>query len=373
MPTLRLADQYTTMDMLTAALDCLRRKRQTVPALEYLTNFEHNLLDLQKAVNEGTYEIGPSQAFVVKWPKVREVWAADFRDRIIHHAIYLDVVPWLERRFIGDTFACIKGRGTHSAIRRLEHFVRRLTGNWTRRAWYLQIDLANFFVSMHRGRSWAQLSRYIGTTSLTARLWRQVIMHNPTSNAVFEPWVDFGRVPRHKSLWSTPPEYGFAIGNLPSQFLANLRCDPLDKFVKHTLRCHNYVRYVDDAVLLSDSRQQLYDWHGRINEFLQTQTELRLHPDKTVVAPADSGINFVGAIVKPWRTLPRPQVVGSARRAAIDLWHNPTDPKRIARLNSYLGMMVKHKSYKLRRKICKMACLPYVLGHDAAYTKVFAI
>ena len=115
MPALRVVNQYTYHDVLNAYFDCRRRKRTKRSAVAFETNFEHSLEGLLEEINGGEYRIGPSRVFVVLHPKAREVWAAGFRDRIVHHLVYNDIGHWYESRFIEDTFSCIPGRGTQAA------------------------------------------------------------------------------------------------------------------------------------------------------------------------------------------------------------------------------------------------------------------
>lgn len=373
MPALRLADHYTYRDILNAYLDCRRRKRTKRSAVAFETNFERSLEALLEDINSGAYRIGPSRVFVVLHPKAREVWAAGFRDRIIHHLVYNGIGPWYESRFIEDTFSCIKGRGTQAASARLGQFCRRATENWNRKAWCLQIDIANFFVSINRHTLWEIVSGDIGADSLTSRLVRQILFHNPTRSPVVGTPHLLDRVPRHKSLWHCKPGCGLPIGNLTSQFFSNVYMDGLDKFIKHALKARWYVRYVDDAVLLSHDRGQLYEWRDAIDQWLLRERGLRLHPDKVMVKPADSGINFVGTITLPFRAYPRNMTRHAATQAAQAVAKEPLSAARICTLNSYLGMMRHTSAYSLRSKLCGEARTPTIIGHDAECTKIIKL
>lgn len=371
MSTLRLVDQYSYRDILEAYLDCRKHKRTTVTAISYEVNFEQSLMQLLDEINNGTYKIGRTRAFVVSWPKAREIWAALFRDRIVHHLVCRDLQPYFEARFIEDTFACIPGRGTLEASKRVEKFARSATQNWSRQAWVLQIDIANFFVSIRRDILWQILEKQIGNTSLTARLARQIAYHDPTKNPIVKPGTDFSLVPKHKSLWHCPKGQGLPIGNLTSQFFANVYLDGLDKFIKHSLKVKWYARYVDDAVLISHNREQLYEWKDAIDLWLQSNRALHLHPDKVRVAPISAGIDFVGRTIKPFYCYPRKMTCNSAMITANLLRKYPTNRKLFNSLNSYIGLLCQGKSYKLRRKLCQMVSLPFVIGCDEQYTKLF--
>ena len=213
------------------------------------------------------------------------------------------------------------------------------------------------------------LHQAIGSTDLTA--------HNVPGISVAADmpvylWArHHGHVPSHKSLWHCAPGCGLPIGNLTSQFFSNVYLDGLDKYAKHKLKARWYARYVDDLVLLSHSRDQLYIWKEQIEEWLFQERGLRLHPDKISVKPANSGINFVGTVVLPYRNYPRKMTRSAAITAAKEVRKHPLSKDALASLNSYIGMFRHTSSYRLRERLCKMAETPVVTGHDAENTKVF--
>ncbi|MBQ9273517.1 MAG: RNA-directed DNA polymerase [Succinivibrio sp.] len=371
MGNFRLVDAYSYQDILNAYFECRHHKRTTAPALIYEQDFEFSLLELLEEINSGRYVIGSSRVFTITFPKPREVWAAQFRDRIVHHLVYAGVGEVLEQRFIPDTYACIKGRGSLAAAERVGHFLRGITDNWHRDAWTLQIDIRNFFVSINRHILWGKLSALIGEDSLTSRLWKQIIFNDPTRNPIIRADADFSVIPRHKSLWHAKPGCGLPIGNLTSQVLANLYLDGLDQFIKHQLKVKRYARYVDDAVLMSRDRAQLIEWRHAIDEFLRDDVQLELHPEKVHIRPARDGLIFVGHAIKPWHTDLRPITWQSALSAARELSKHPFEQKAMASVNSYLGMARHHNTYNRRKDLCELATLPGITDSDPEYTKVF--
>lgn len=293
--------EFSFTALVQAYLDCRRTKRNTASALAFEQHLERNLCALHDELLAGRYSPGSSICFAITRPKPREVWAADFRDRIVHHLLYNHIGPAIERTFIADSCACIPGRGTLYAARRLEHKVRSVTQNWMLPAHYLKLDLANFFVS---------IDKRILADMLTARVrspwWQaltlQVLRHDPRTDVD----VRGGRqrlalIPPHKSLFKQPSHLGLPIGNLSSQFFANVYLDALDKHVKQGLRCRHYIRYVDDFILLHESPQQLNAWHDDIAAFLPRELNARLNPTKTILQPIARGIDFAGQVIKPWR------------------------------------------------------------------------
>jgi hypothetical protein len=297
-------------------------------------HLERNLRDLYDDLAAGAYRPGPSICFVITRPKAREVWAAEFRDRIVHHLMYIRVAPRFERSFIADSCACIKGRGTLYAAKRLEGKIRSVTQNWSRRAYYLKCDLANFFVSIDKR---VLLDRLLAKISEPFWRWltELVLMHDPRAD--FEYRGDPARlelVPRHKRLTMQDSNHGLPIGNLSSQFFANVLLDVLDQHVKHDLRARHYIRYVDDFLVLHESADWLNTLLADITVFLPSRLDVRLNPSKTILQPIDRGVDFVGQVIKPWNRYTRHRTVSEAvlRIATV------RDDDFLPVANSYFGL-----------------------------------
>ncbi|WP_411835670.1 RNA-directed DNA polymerase [Pseudomonas chlororaphis subsp. aurantiaca] len=325
---------YPFSDLVQAYYDCRRSKRNSDSALAFEMDLERNLIELHNDLIAGTYRPGRSICFVVTRPKAREVWAADFRDRIVHHLLYNHIGPRIERSFIADSCACIPGRGTLYAAKRLESKIRSASQNWSKPVYYLKCDLANFFVAIDKRILAKQL-----TDRISEPWWRalaeQILMHDPRENyEVRSPAHLFNRVPQHKRLTAQPAHLGLPIGNLSSQFFANVYLDALDQFAKHTLKARHYIRYVDDFVFLHESPQQLNDWLAEVEAFLP-RLGAKLNPTKTILQPVDRGVDFVGHVIKPWRRTTRKRSVAQAlkRTAAA-----PAEDLRET-ANSYFGLL----------------------------------
>lgn len=334
--------------------DCRRSKRNSKSALAFEFNLERNIMQLHHDLNTGTYQPGASICFVVTHPKPREVWAASFPDRIAHHLLYNHVAPRIESTFIADSCACIKGRGTLYAAERLERKVRSITQNWRRPAFYLKCDLANFFVSLDKRVLEQQLVARIHEPNWRA-LALQILWHDPRQN--FQLRSSFrllNRVPQHKRLTAQPAHLGLPIGNLSSQFFANVYLNALDQFVKHRLRVKHYIRYVDDFVLLHESPQQLNAWHDQIEAFLAEHLHARLNPTKTILQPVERGIDFVGQVILPHRRVTRRRTVRNAQRQIAS---TPREQLRET-ANSYFGLLGQAShSHTDRRRLAKAVLL----------------
>lgn len=321
--------------LLDAYIDCRRHKRSTPAARAFERDLEQHLAELHAALNAGTYAPGASICFAIRRPKRREVWAAGFCDRVVHHLIYRHVGGRFERAFIADSCACVPGRGTLYGAQRLERKVRSITRNWTRPAYYLKCDIRSFFPS---------LDKRILLELLLARIpepfWRWlvelVLFHDPRENVEIRgDATQLSLIPPGKSLFGRPSHLGLPIGNLPSQFGANVHLNELDQFAKHRLRVRHYIRYVDDFILLHESPRQLNAWRAAIETFLEERLALQLNPAKTVLQPVDRGIDFVGQVIKPHRRVIRRRTRDAALSRIAHLPHEQV----AAAATSYLGLM----------------------------------
>jgi hypothetical protein len=350
-----------------AYMDCRKNKRNTASALAFEAPLERNLCDLYEELAAGAYRPGRSICFVITRPKPREVWAADFRDRIVHHLLYNQVAPRFLASFDAGSSACIPGRGTLYAARRLEAGVRSISENWSRPAFYLKCDLANFFVAIDKKTMHDQLARKI-TEPWWLWLADVILFHDPRENVELRGRSELlARVPPHKSLFNAPVDTGLPIGNLSSQFFANVHLDALDQFCKHQLRARHYVRYVDDFVLLHHDPAWLREAHARIRELLPTRLGARLNDSKTVLQPVERGIDFVGHVVKPWRRTTRRRTVLSALRQLRTI---PAEAVyRTA--NSYLGLVRQAGRSHQEQVAVARAILQRGHAVDGGLTKAF--
>ena len=300
--------------LVAAYMDCRQHKRNTASALAFEQRREHHLCRLHEELAGGHYQPGRSICFVVTRPKPREVWAADFRDRIVHHLLYNHISPRFHARFVVDTCACIPGRGTLYAVQRLEHQVRSITANWREPAFYLKCDLANFFVAIDKQVLQAQLARHVHEPWWRA-LANTILLHDPRRDVLMRgPASQLRLVPPHKSLFNAPAHCGLPIGNLSSQFFANVYLNALDQHAKHDLRAPHYVRYVDDFVLLHRDPQWLRAALADVAAWLPATLHAQLNPRKTVLQPVARGIDFVGQVIKPWSRTTRRRTLRTALR-----------------------------------------------------------
>jgi len=326
---------FSFFDLVRAHGDCSRTKRNKPSALAFECNLERNLIHLFDELQEGTYTPGPSICFVITRPKPREVWAAQFRDRIVQHLLYNKIADRFHTRFIADSCACIPGRGTLYGAERLEAKIRSITQNWSRPAFYLKLDLANFFVSINKHILRELLARYI-TEPWWMHLTDTLLFHDPRIGAkVHSSPAMLAKIPPHKSLFNQPADQGLPIGNLLSQFAANVYLNVLDQHCKQELRARYYIRYVDDFILLHEDPHWLSAAHAHLAEWLPGRLAVRLNESKTILQPIPRGVDFVGQEIKPWRRTTRQHTRNVALKRAT------TAPlsELFTTANSYFGLL----------------------------------
>ncbi|MBQ6449630.1 RNA-directed DNA polymerase [bacterium] len=296
--------------LFVAYYDARSGKRNTINQLNYEWLLERQILRLWWLILHRRYRLLPGIAFVVQEPKVREIFAATFRDRIVHHLVYNAIVDFWEARFIYDSYSCRIGKGTHFGVQRAAGFMRQASHNYTREAWVMKLDISGYFMNISRRLMW-QIIRQKMLMSPQAHFspWMRSLLYYLIPIIVFaDPTIGvhkrgsqakWNKLPRRKSLFYMPPGQGFPIGNLTSQLFSNIFLHELDSFVKHKLRIKYYGRYVDDFVLVDTSKQRLLAAHWEIERFLATRLHLTLHPHKVYIQPVTHGVTFVGAKITP--------------------------------------------------------------------------
>jgi len=361
-----LFDVFSFKNLYKAYLRCRKNKRCRKSALQFEINAEENILKLEEELKAHTYLPLPSTCFVTKSPKVREIFAANFRDRIVHHLLVAYLEQKWEPKFIHDSFACRKGKGTHAATKRLQQFMRKVSHNGSRRAFFIHIDIKSFFVSISKQILFNILNRKEDNPEIVWLL-KIITFNNPAKNPIIKGQLSlFDQIPPHKSLFHTQNKTGLPIGNYTSQFFANVYLNELDQFVKHRLKCRHYIRYVDDMVLLSPYPKELEGWEKLIQQFLQKHLKLELNANRRVLAPLSNGCNFLGYIVRPTYILVRKRIVNNLKSkmyhnnsTLVNKWKGATiirhDRYQLDQLQavlaSYLGHFQHASSYKLRRAI----------------------
>lgn len=316
------AQQVTLRDLHAAWKAARRQKVPSANQLDFDTNWADRLLDLQEQINAGTWSPRPTTCFVATRPKAREIHAPDFGDRVVHHWLIPQLEAVYDGTFIADSFANRRGKGSHAAVHRLKSFVRQVASGQGGGS-FLQLDIANFFNRIHRPTLYRLLKTRMQQSGLplaVRKATHALLRRSPLEVGVHHVATPADRalVPMHKRLENAPAGCGIPIGNLSSQFFANVYLDRLDQFVKHELKAKRYLRYVDDFILVHHDREQLVEWKAKIVRFLANELRLALKEDADPRSLSD-GIDFLGYVVRPTHTTVRRRVVSHAR-AALAAW-----------------------------------------------------
>ncbi len=367
-PFVELEDDYLA-SWIEAFMDCAKRKKNSKAFDDYRPLCEEDIVRLATACYTRTYQPLPSIRFGVKYPRPREVFAAQFRDRIVHHWIYLRVVELIETRYqqMGDvSMNCRKGFGPQLAVKTLAGFIEEVSEGYTRETWIGKFDLKACFMSVdvkllislieselladYQGDDKALLVWLIGVT----------LRNRPQEGAITrgDPML-LEAIPSNKILRG---ENGVPIGNLPSQIFVNYLLTYLDEFILDYLSEHepqaHYLRFADDFVVVCRDKETVKAVRRLAAEFLRERLKLTLHPDKVYIQEARHGVRFLGSVIRPGRVYADEAAVRALGRSLERLERAcqrgcSTDEleRRVSSVNSYLGMMSHAKSYAIRRRM----------------------
>lgn len=277
--------QITSFEnLLLAARRAMRGKRTNSAVAEFDFYLEPLAIALQDELQSGSYRPGPYHAFWIRDPKPRLISAAPFRDRVVHHALCAVVEPLLDRGFIFDSYANRLDKGTHRAVDRAQQFCRRYK-------YVLKCDVAKFFPSIDHVILMSLLERKLKCRT-TLDLLRTILAASNPQEPVRQLF------PGDDLFTATERRVGLPIGNLTSQFLANVMLDPLDHHIKEKLCLAGYVRFADDFLVFGDDKRRLHELLAELRLFL-ADFRLKLQPRKCVVQRTSDGVGFLG-----WRVFP---------------------------------------------------------------------
>lgn len=320
-----------------------------------------NLLRLRDAILSKTYNPSRGTAHIIHNPVIREIFAAAFWDRVVHHFIYNMVYDWWDKHFIYDSYSCREGKGTLFGAKRLAHHIQAVTKNYTREAYVIKLDIQGYFMSLPRQKLYEraiwgldqQFKDHKGKMyELLKFLWAQTIFDDPCRGVKKKGWPnDWKDLPDSKSLFKQKSGVGIVIGNLTSQLLSNIYLDQLDRYVTKVLGWKHYGRYVDDfyIVVTEEEKERAIADIALIESFLKG-LGLTLHPHKQYIQPVSRGVSFLGIVVYPGRMHPGRRVIKNARKAFCEVAQEVRDVESVV---SYLGHMRHTSSRKIISELFK--------------------
>lgn len=309
---------------------CDKLKKQDI--LEFSVNCEEALLQLHEDLLSGFYKHGPYKDFYIEDPKRRHIFKAQVIDRILNHAIFRVLEPIFDKKFIHDSYSSRKGKGMHKAYGRFHQFAWKLSRNNTQTVWVLKCDIRKFFDSIDHHKLLEIISRTVDDGKVIDLLCSII------------------------ASYSTLEGKGIPMGNLTSQLFSNIYLDHLDQHIKRDLRIKCYIRYADDFVILSRSREEVLSCLSSIGLFLQKELLLSLHPNKIIIRKFNQGIDFLGYVIFPHFSLLRTR---TKRRILknIEILKVKHDKRMISEktyqqsLSSYFGMLTHCRGLAIKNQM----------------------
>lgn len=269
-------------NLLEAWQEFERGKRSRKDAQGFSSRLMDNIFSLHYDLTNHTHKHGGYQAFKINDPKPRDIHKAAVRDRLLHHAIYRILYPFFEKTFIADSYSCQINKGTHRAINKFRSYFCKVGKNNTKTCWVLKCDIKKFFVNIDHDILLDILQKYISDENISCLL--ENVIGSFTSP---QPSPREGEVAEN---------VGLPLGNLTSQLFVNIYMNEFDQFMKHKLKAKYYIRYSDDFVIFSESKEQLENMVSPIKIFLKEKLKLEIHPDKVFIKTLASGMDFLGTV-----------------------------------------------------------------------------
>lgn len=364
--------------MFEAYENCLVGKRSSPQALEYMPSASVDVCRLAWEAYTFAYKPATSTCFMVTFPKLREVFAANFRDRIIHHWICMRLNPLFEERNIrlgNVSHACRKGFGTTSAIRQVEEGMERVSQNMQRQAWIYKGDIVGFFMHIDKQKMFDMLEKLINEKyggidkEHLLYLTKITVFHSPEKDCYIKsPFEMWKKINPDKSLFYNGDGIGEPIGNLTTQLFAGYYMSFLDEFVEKLFdgKNYSYTRSVDDFVIICDDRLFLKQAIREIMQFTHDELKVECHRDKIYFQPVSHGVKFLGQIIKHGRRYTINRTIGRMTDRVNECLHEcKSGSITLLRaehwatvLNSYFGFLVQTNSWRIRKRIMAM------LTHD---------
>ena len=353
--------EWLFSELIIAYREARKHKLHTEDEQKFEMHAAVNLVQLTDDILNRRYHPSRGIAFITHRPVIREIFAAPFRDRVIHHFLFNASAEWWDRRFSPDSYSCRKGKGTLYGIERLQHHIQAMSENYkyVNDMMVAKLDIQGYFMSLPRKKlyqrvKWGldrQFPEDVEGKKIIEFLWKEVIFDDPTKGVTrrdsIKAWDD---LPDSKSLFCQPPGQGVVIGNLSSQLLSNIYLDMLDRFVTQELGYERYGRYVDDFYIIvrkKDYQQLLRDIEA-IREFLKNVLGLTLHPKKLYIQPVMHGVPFLGVVVRPGWTLPGERIKKNFRKAVRRYMMGYGED---ATITSYMGHMDHMNSKKFIERV----------------------
>ncbi len=337
--------EWLRRQIFIAFIEARAGKQRTADEYMFEMNLEDNIEQLVDDIYYRRYKPSRGIAFIIHDPVIREIFAAPFRDRVVHHFLYNMCADWWDTRLDYDAYSCRINKGTLFGVKRLEHHILSASDNYTKEAYVIQLDIQGYFMSLKRRAlvervEWGLRRQFADDSAmydLLDYLWPEIILDDPTDGVRIRGDIsDWDELPSNKSLFCQPEGQGIVIGNLSSQHLSNIYLGIFDKFVREKLHYRHYGRYVDDffIVVTRDELPQAKRDIKVIEDFLLDELGLVLHPRKRHIQEVHKGAAFLGMVIYPFHIVPGKRVTKNFRDATLETVEGA---KGIETVISYLG------------------------------------
>lgn len=313
-------------------LSALKKTSNTQQKKRNFYNIPRIIDNLETALINHKYKTGIFSCFVVKYPKIREIFAPDFKDRIVHHLLIEMISKEIDKTFIFHSCANRKNKWVFFWVKQLQKMMKNHHNKY-----FLQMDIKNFFPSIDKNILWKLIKFHIEklkTLNEEEKYFCKLNIYKIITQNIFDPYIIFTgnkellkSVPKQKSLFHTPKLKWLPIWSLTSQFFANVYLNELDRYVKHTLKIKNYIRYVDDFVILWENKEELLKYQWLIEDFVVKHLALEIHKNKTLVDYTNNWVDFLGFIVKKDVLLVRKRTIKIFKRK-LYFFNHLIDPTR---------------------------------------------
>lgn len=301
-----MEDKITFEELYEAYTLCLKNKKRKIGTFNFVNDsICKNLITLLDELNNRTYVPRQSNCYVITDPALREIYAAQFTDRIIQHFYMKEIEDILDRELVDGCCSCRKDRGNDYALKLLKKYLVETSKNGTKDCFFLKIDLSGYFMSIDRkmiSNKFLNLikEKYKGKhEELLLYLTPIIFENNPALNCIYKCDEELRKIVPERRKMNPQSDYGMAIGNLTAQAGSNLNLNDFDNFVEKELKLTNYVRYVDDIVIVSDDKKELINNLPKIIEKLK-KTNQTLNKKKTKIETAYHGVPFLGKVSHPY-------------------------------------------------------------------------
>lgn len=371
-----ITEQQIREDIYRGYFDARKNKRNTLAQLNFEIFSEHELEDLIFDLSRRRWQPLPAYCFITFDPVQREVYASQFRDRVVQHMLFNYLAPLFETLFIYDTYSCRQGKGTLFGVERYRHHLRSVTNNFTREAYVLYLDLSGYFMSIDKNlvidTIMSEIIRHLDRKAPDGLLWKDkldpdfihYLLHclldrNPSTDCICMGSPDNWKgLPKRKSLRYSPAGFGIVIGDITSQLFSNVLLNIYDQFVKRELKIRHFGHYVDDMYHMHESGRFLLDIKPVMEDFLSRNVHVKVNPDKWRFLPADAANQYLGAYIRPYYVVPRQRTIDKFCRVIQEieytlLFDHPTIEDLFlirSRINSYCGLLKHYKSFHLLKK-----------------------